>query len=790
MKVDVIVLGAGVVGSAIAYGLASRNVRVLVLDGGDSDLRAANANFGLVWLQGKGTNMPAYQQLTRDSVHLWPEFSTELTDATAIDLQYERNGGLTICLGEAEYERRRGDLQRLHDQLGGGAEPDWQMFDRDALVKLLPKVQLGTEVAGASFGRSDGHANPLRLLAALHAGSCARAADCSGTVPCMRYKRTAKASRSIWGPSRYRRHVFVIAAGLGSKALAAQVGLDIPFRPQRGQILVTERLEPFLPLPTSGLRQTREGTVMIGATQDEVGFDTSTTTERSAALSAKAIRRIPALSDVRLVRQWAGLRIMHARSSSDLCRIRRPIPAPSWRYAIRALRSPPCTRLCSPTRSPPVGCRPPSMPFTKGASMFRKLHEPQRGSHDRYRRRTGRGRARRKCRCRVAAAGRTWSRLTPVTQSKRAPYCMMGVCFDCLAEVDGVASVQTCLSRCVTACASARQIGKRRISTMNRFDLLIVGAGPAGMAAAVAARRLGLEVMVVDEQPDAGGPDLALGRSGRPTRRYPWAEPMSRVARLSRRSVPVAPSTSLAPNSGRSNLVSRVREPKDGRRRSSTPRLSFWPPARRNGQSVSGLDLAGRTDSRRRANSFQERRADSAGPVWIAGSGPLPLLYAVQLLRAGGQIAGYLDTTPSDSGSRASPFARRPSCVQRSLRGSAGWRSSKGARRLSSRASSTSKRSGNERIEAIRYRTGKGGATRTWRPTRCLVHEGIVPNIHAALRWTARRRGILLRIALRRLSIAGARARTRICSSPVTAPVSQGPKRRNCAASSPRSGSL
>ena len=102
----------------------------------------------------------------------------------------------------------------------------------------------------------------------------------------------------------------VIAAGLKSKDLAAQVGLDLPLRPQRGQILVTERLEPFLPLPTSGLRQTQEGTVMIGATHDEVGLEVSTTSVGAAALSSTAIRRIPALRDVTLVRQWAGLRIL------------------------------------------------------------------------------------------------------------------------------------------------------------------------------------------------------------------------------------------------------------------------------------------------------------------------------------------------------------------------------------------------------------------------------------------------------------------------------------------------
>jgi hypothetical protein len=58
-----------------------------------------------------------------------------------------------------------------------------------------------------------------------------------------------------------------------------------------------------------------------------------------------------------------------------------------------------------------------------------------------------------------------WSRLTPVSRSRRAPYCMMGVCFDCLAEVDGVASVQTCLKPVCDGMRVARQTGARRIRT-------------------------------------------------------------------------------------------------------------------------------------------------------------------------------------------------------------------------------------------------------------------------------------------------------------------------------------
>ncbi len=255
-------------------------------------------------------NMPAYQLLTRESVKLWPAFCDELTEISGIDLQYERNGGLTLCLGEVEFEHRRATLLRLHDQLGGPAA-DWEMIDRTALGGLLPKAQPGPDVVGASYGRSDGQVNPLRLLAALHAGIMRKGGLLRGGSSVHSIQADGRGRFMVgFGSEQVSAARVVIAAGHGSKALAEQVGLDIPIRPQRGQVLITERLEPFLPLPMSGLRQTREGTVLIGVTQEEAGFDTSTTADAAAALSAKAIRRIPALSKVKLVRQWAGLRIL------------------------------------------------------------------------------------------------------------------------------------------------------------------------------------------------------------------------------------------------------------------------------------------------------------------------------------------------------------------------------------------------------------------------------------------------------------------------------------------------
>lgn len=96
--------------------------------------------------------------------------------------------------------------------------------------------------------------------------------------------------------------------------------------------------------------------------------------------------------------------------------------------------------------------------------MFRKLHEPKDGgvtmSIDGVSVTAEPGES-------VAAVllrqVEAWSRETPVSGCKRAPFCMMGVCFDCLAEVDGVASVQTCLRQVCDGMRVTRQIGKRRI---------------------------------------------------------------------------------------------------------------------------------------------------------------------------------------------------------------------------------------------------------------------------------------------------------------------------------------
>lgn len=306
---EIIVVGAGVVGSAIAFGLLRRGHNVMLIDGNGTDFRASKANFGLVWVQGKGSGFPEYQALSRSSALAWAEFAHEVCEHSGLPLDFEQSGGLVFCLGEEEWAKRTAlndRIARENPQANRGTE----MIERPELERLLPKASLGPTVVGASFGYNDGHSNPLHLLTSLHAavgrmGGRMRFAD-----PVRRIAPQGDGFRvETAGAINDCRRV-VVAAGLASADLARPLGLELPVHEQRGQILVTERTVPFLPLPASGLRQTREGTVMIGATQEDVGFNTDTTAEATAKLATRATQIIPALAERVIVRQWAGLRVL------------------------------------------------------------------------------------------------------------------------------------------------------------------------------------------------------------------------------------------------------------------------------------------------------------------------------------------------------------------------------------------------------------------------------------------------------------------------------------------------
>src|SRR4051812_37665570 len=182
---------------------------------------------------------------------------------------------------------------------------------------------------------------------------------------------------------------------------------------------------------------------------------------------------------------------------------------------------------------------------------------------------------------------------------------------------------------------------------MNRMDVLIVGAGPAGMAAALAARRLGLQVVVVDEQPAPGGQiwrsvEMAYRRDPILGRSYVEGRAVAEAFRISGAIYqPCAQLWQIEPGfraflsqSGQAQVIE-----------AKTVILATG--AQERPIPFPGWTLPGVLTVGAAQILLKNAGQIPAAPVWIAGSGPLPLLYAVQLLRAGGQIAGYLDTTPT-----------------------------------------------------------------------------------------------------------------------------------------------
>ncbi|QJQ95882.1 MULTISPECIES: FAD-binding oxidoreductase [Halomonadaceae] len=306
LQCDFAIVGGGLVGSAIAYGLAKSGHRVTVLDEGDIAYRASRGNFGLVWVQGKGQEIPLYSNWSMSSASHWATLAEELLGISGVSVQHHNPGGVHLCYSEEALRVRQAELEGLSHATQGRFE--FAMLDHEQLRDLIPEI--GEQVTGASWSRWDGHANPLYLLRGLHAGIRHHGGR---FVPGGKVQQIRREGQSfvIERPhERIHASRVVLAAGLGNRDLAPQVGLCAPLVPNRGEILVTERVRPLLKLPTTYLRQTGEGSILMGDSHEDVGFNDGTKTPVLAMIAQRAVSALPALKGTRVVRTWGALRVM------------------------------------------------------------------------------------------------------------------------------------------------------------------------------------------------------------------------------------------------------------------------------------------------------------------------------------------------------------------------------------------------------------------------------------------------------------------------------------------------
>src|SRR5262249_12589744 len=134
---------------------------------------------------------------------------------------------------------------------------------------------LGSDIAGGTYCPLDGHCNPLKLLRALHSTAIRAGAVYRADHAVMKIAPRGTGFVLDTSGGRIVADKIVLAAGLGNAALAPMIGIEAPVRPNQGQIIALERVPRFLALPLSTMRQTDEGTVLIGDSREERGFDDS-----------------------------------------------------------------------------------------------------------------------------------------------------------------------------------------------------------------------------------------------------------------------------------------------------------------------------------------------------------------------------------------------------------------------------------------------------------------------------------------------------------------------------------
>jgi glycine/D-amino acid oxidase-like deaminating enzyme len=324
------VIGGGLAGTAMAYYLAREGVEVCLLERSELNREASGTNAGSFHFQiaihqltergasGSHARLLSDVRLHAEAAKLWQTLEDELDGPLGV----HTTGGLMVAESPEE-------LQLLHDKHAIEAEAglETHVLEGEQLRTFAP--YLADDLLGGTFCPSEGHANPF-LAAPLFA---LRAAE-SGAVIRVNAEVTAVrpgfAIETSAGTIRAAR--IVNAAGAWANGLAAMSGLRLPMRAEGLHVNVTEPrrkvLEPLIQHigRRLTLKQAANGTFIIGggwpAREEEPPARYSTTWESAAGNAAVAVRVVPSLADVRIVRMWTGVMAF----TDDLQPVVGPVP--------------------------------------------------------------------------------------------------------------------------------------------------------------------------------------------------------------------------------------------------------------------------------------------------------------------------------------------------------------------------------------------------------------------------------------------------------------------------------
>ncbi len=308
---DAIVVGAGIIGLSCAWRIGQRGGRVLILDRADPPAGATRVAAGMLAPVGElAFGEPELLEMTLASAELYPDFIAALERSSGAEAGYARRGALHIALDrdEATALRRIHDLQR---SLGLGAEWLPPRRCRELEPALTPSLSGG--VHAPAEATVDPRALSSALLAALGAQGTEVRSGATLKEPITLGERLVGVR--MVGGEELLSQTLVLATG----AWAGAPGwlprhLRPPVRPVKGQIL--ELRAPDQSAPCTRILASEQvylvprddGRLIVGATVEERGFETTVTAGGVHHLLREAYRLLPDVAEMELVEAAAGLR--------------------------------------------------------------------------------------------------------------------------------------------------------------------------------------------------------------------------------------------------------------------------------------------------------------------------------------------------------------------------------------------------------------------------------------------------------------------------------------------------
>lgn len=301
MHADVVIIGGGVIGLLLARELSASGVDVLLLERGALARESSWAGGGIVSPLYPWRYSAPVTALARWAQAFYPQLCADLLAETGIDAEYQRSGLLMLDAADYEQARHWSQQEGRHTETLNAE----QIVARQAGLRWSEQGLWMPELA---------QLRPPRLTAAL-AASLRQRGKVRLLEQCevLSFERDGERLCAVnTRQGRVNGQRFVLCAGAWSGRLGEHLGLCVPVRPVRGQMLLFQARE--LALNTMVLHAgkylipRRDGRVLVGSTLEEVQFDARPTEAALQQLQTAALTMMPGLARATLLAQWAGLR--------------------------------------------------------------------------------------------------------------------------------------------------------------------------------------------------------------------------------------------------------------------------------------------------------------------------------------------------------------------------------------------------------------------------------------------------------------------------------------------------